>query len=68
MAQAVSRRPPTAEARVRSGVSPCGICDGQCGTWTGSPAKYVGRSNLNENLVPFQAQIYLYERACADKL
>jgi hypothetical protein len=24
MAQAVSRRPPTAEARVRSGVSPCG--------------------------------------------
>jgi hypothetical protein len=29
MAQAVSRWPPTAEARVRSRVSPCGICGGQ---------------------------------------
>jgi hypothetical protein len=29
---------------------------------------YVGRSNLNENLVPSRAQINLYERACADKL
>jgi hypothetical protein len=28
----------------------------------------VGRSNLNKNLVPFQAQINLYERAYADKL
>jgi hypothetical protein len=31
MAQAVGRRPPTAEARVRSRVSPCGIC-GDTGT------------------------------------
>jgi hypothetical protein len=30
--------------------------------------EYVGRSNLNKNLVPFQAQINLYEHACADKL
>ena len=29
MAQAVSRLPPTADARVRSRVSPCGICGGQ---------------------------------------
>jgi hypothetical protein len=35
MAQAVSRRPLTAEARVRSRVSPCGIFGGQIGTVTG---------------------------------
>ena len=35
MAQAVSRRPLTAEARVRSRVGPRGICDGQSGTGTG---------------------------------
>jgi hypothetical protein len=34
MAQAVSRRPPTADARVRSRVSPCGICGGQNVTGT----------------------------------
>ena len=35
MTQAVSRRPLTAEARVRSRVIPCGICGGQSGTGTG---------------------------------
>jgi hypothetical protein len=35
MAQAVSRRLPTAEARVRSRVSPCGIYGGQSGTEAG---------------------------------
>jgi hypothetical protein len=35
MAQAVSRRPLNAEARDRSGVSPCEICGGQSGTGTG---------------------------------
>jgi hypothetical protein len=42
MAQAVSRRPLIAEARVRSGVSPCGICVGQSGTGTGFSPKYFG--------------------------
>jgi hypothetical protein len=42
MAQAVSLRPPTAEAQVRSWVSPCGICDGQSCTGTGfSPSTSV---------------------------
>jgi hypothetical protein len=42
MAQAVSRRPPTTEARVRSRVSLCGICGGQSGTGTGfSPSTSV---------------------------
>jgi hypothetical protein len=35
MAQAVSRRPVTADARVRFRVSPCEICGGQSGTGTG---------------------------------
>jgi hypothetical protein len=35
MSQAVSRRPLTVDARVRSRVSPCGICGGQSGTGTG---------------------------------
>jgi hypothetical protein len=35
MAQAVSRRPPTAEDRVRFRVSPCGISGGQSCTGTG---------------------------------
>jgi hypothetical protein len=35
MALAVSRRPPTAEARVQFRVGPCGMCGGQSGTGTG---------------------------------
>jgi hypothetical protein len=42
MAQAVIRRPVTAEARVRSRVIPCGICGGQSGTGTGfSPSTSI---------------------------
>jgi hypothetical protein len=35
MAQVVSRRPLSAEARVRARVNACGICGGQSGTGTG---------------------------------
>ena len=35
MAQTVSRRPLKTEARVRSEVSPCEICDRRSGIWTG---------------------------------
>jgi hypothetical protein len=42
MAQAVSGRPLTVEAQVRSRVSPCGIFGGQSGTGTGfSPSTSV---------------------------
>jgi hypothetical protein len=42
MAQVVSRRPLTAEARVHARVNPCGICGGQIGTGTGfSPSSSV---------------------------
>jgi hypothetical protein len=42
MAQAVSRRPLTTEARVRSQVGPCGICGEQSGIGTGfSPSTSV---------------------------
>jgi hypothetical protein len=42
MVQVVSRRPLTAEARVRSRVNPCGICGGQSGSGTGfSPSSSV---------------------------
>jgi hypothetical protein len=42
MAQAVSRRPLTAEARVRARVNPCGICGGQKWHWDRFFSEYFG--------------------------
>jgi hypothetical protein len=42
VAQAVSRRPLTAEARVRSRVVPCGICGGRSVTGTGFSPSSTG--------------------------
>jgi hypothetical protein len=42
MAQAVSRRPLAAEARVQSWISPWGICGGQSGIGTGFTPEYFG--------------------------
>jgi hypothetical protein len=53
MAQAVSRRPFTAETRVRSRVSSCGICSGQSGTGTGfSPSTSVFPCELHSTGAP----------------
>jgi hypothetical protein len=42
MAQVVSRRPLTAEARVRARANPSGICGGQSGTGTGFFSEFFG--------------------------
>jgi hypothetical protein len=53
MAQAVSRRPPIAEARVRSRVSPCRICGGHSGTERGfSPSSSVFPCQFYSSGVP----------------
>jgi hypothetical protein len=48
MAQAISRRPLTAEARVRVRVKPCGVCGGKSGTEIGfSPSSSVFSCQYN---------------------
>ena len=56
MAQAVSRRALTAEARVRSRVSPYGICGGQSGTGTGFFPEYCGFPLSNSNVAPLKGK------------
>jgi hypothetical protein len=58
MAQAVTRRPLTAEARVRSRVSPCGICSGQSGIGTGfSPSTSVFPCQFHSTGAPLHGQL-----------
>jgi hypothetical protein len=57
MAQVVSGRTLTADARVRARVNPCGICGGQSGTGTGfSPSSSVSLS-IYHSTVALQTHI-----------
>jgi hypothetical protein len=57
MIQAVSRRPITAEAWVRSRVSQCGICGGQSGNETGfSPSTSVFPCQFYSTGAPLQGK------------
>jgi hypothetical protein len=54
MAQAVSRWPLTAEARVLAWVDPCGICGGRSGTGAGfSPSSSVLLCQYHSAIAPF---------------
>jgi hypothetical protein len=58
MVQAVNRRPVTAEARVRSLVSPCGICGEQSGTGTGfSPSTLDFPSQFHSTGAPLLGEM-----------
>jgi hypothetical protein len=84
MAQAVSRRPLTAEARVRSRVGPCGFCGGQSGTGTGfspstsvfpcqfystgAPLEWKGRNNLIIFITGLQNKLRCVRSICCGAL
>jgi hypothetical protein len=56
-AQAVSRRPLTAESQIRARVNPCGICGGQSGTGT---RFYQSSSVPSVNIIPSSFSILMY--------
>jgi hypothetical protein len=57
MAQAVSRRSLTAEARIRSRVNPGGICGGESGTGTGvSPSTSVFACQFHSTGAPLHGK------------
>jgi hypothetical protein len=65
MAQVVSRRPLTAEARIRFRVNPRGICGGQSGTRTGFypsssvfPCQYIIPPSLSKLISYGECVIY----------
>ena len=77
MDHAVSRRPPTAEARARSWVSPCGICGGQSGTGTGfSPSTLVFPRQFHSTGAPLLGKyektnhlsLHLHHKCCTISL
>jgi hypothetical protein len=57
IAQEVSRRPLTAEGRVRVRVNPCAICGGQNGTETGFSPSYSFLPCLLHSTVALQTRI-----------
>jgi hypothetical protein len=57
MAQVVSRRPLTVEARVRARVNPCGICGKQIGTGTGFSPSSSGFPCQYHSTVAVQTRI-----------
>jgi hypothetical protein len=61
LAQAVSRRSVTAEARVRSQADPCGICGGQNSTQTGfSRSNAVLPYQYHSNNTPYVHISFIY--------
>jgi hypothetical protein len=77
MAQAVSHRPFTAEARARSRFSPCRICGGQSGTGTGFSSctsvfpcqfYYIGNPLVGKMKKTDHLSLHLHYKGCTISL